>query len=40
MIYLKVFPEHASYEAEVNVGGQDFEIPNVSYCKNVDDVQF
>ena len=22
------------------MGGQDFEIPNVSYCKNVDDVHF
>ena len=40
MIYLKVFLEHTSYEAEVNGGGQDFEIPNVSYCKDVDDVHF
>ena len=39
MIYLKVFPEHTSYEAEVN-RGVDFKIPNVSYCKNVDDVHF
>ena len=40
MKFLRKFNEHASYEAEVNVGGQDFEIPNVSYCKNVDDVHF
>ena len=40
MKFLRKFNEHASYEAEVNRGGQDFEIPNVSYCKNVDDVHF
>ena len=40
MKFLRKFNEHTSYEAELNVGGQDFEIPNVSYCKNVDDVHF
>ena len=40
MKFLRKFNEHASYEAEVNRGGQDFEIPSVSYCKNVDDVHF
>ncbi len=40
MKFLRKFNEHTSYEAEVNVGGQDFEIPNVSYCKDVDDVHF
>ena len=40
MKFLRKFNEHTSYEAEVNRGGQDFEIPNVSYCKNVDDVHF
>ena len=40
MKFLRKFNEHASYEAEVNVGGQDFEIPNVSYCKDVKDVHF
>ena len=40
MKFLRKFNEHTSYEAELNVGGKDFEIPNVSYCKNVDDVHF
>ena len=40
MKFLRKFNEHTSYEAEVNVGGQDFEIPNVSYCKDVKDVHF
>ena len=40
MKFLRKFNEHTSYEAELNVGGQNFEIPNVSYCKNVDDVHF
>ena len=40
MIFLRKFNEHASYEAEINRGGVDFKIPNVSYCKNVDDVHF
>ena len=40
MIYLKEFDSHASYESEVNVGGVDFKIPNVSYCNDVNDVHF
>ena len=40
MKFLRKFNEHSSYEAELNVGGQDFEIPNVSYCKDVNDVHF
>ena len=40
MIYLKEFDSHASYETEVNGGGVDFKIPNVSYCKDVKDVHF
>ena len=40
MKFLRKFNEHTSYEAEVNVGGIDFTIPNVSYCKNVKDVHF
>ena len=40
MKFLRKFNEHASYEAEVNRGGQDFEIPNVSYCNDVKDVHF
>ena len=40
MIYLKEFDSHSSYESELNVGGVDFKIPNVSYCKDVKDVHF
>ena len=40
MKFLRKFNEHTSYEAEVNVGGIDFKIPNVSYCKDVKDVHF
>ena len=40
MKFLRKFNEHTSYEAEVNRGGQDFEIPNVSYCNDVKDVHF
>ena len=40
MIYLKEFDSHASYETEVNGGGVDFKIPNVSYCNDVNDVHF
>ena len=40
MIYLKEFDYHASYESEVNVGGVDFKIPNVSYFNDVNDVHF
>ena len=40
MIYLKVFPEHISYEDKVNRGGESFKIPNVSYCVDADDIHF
>ena len=40
MIYLNNFDTHTSYDAEVNRGGQEFKIPNVSYCKDVKDVHF
>ena len=40
MIYLKVFPEHISYEDKVNMGGESFKIPNVSYCVDADDIHF
>ena len=40
MKLLRKFNEHTSYEAEVNVGGEEFKIPNVSYCKDVKDVHF
>ena len=39
MIYLNTFNSHASYEEKVN-GGVDFKIPNVSYCKDANDVHF
>ena len=40
MIYLNTFDTHASYEAEVNRGGVDISLPNVSYCKDVKDVHY
>ena len=40
MIYLNNFDTHASYEEKLNVGGIDFKIPNVSYCKDVKDVHY
>ena len=40
MKYINTFNTHASYESELNVGGVDFKIPNVSYCKDVKDVHF
>ena len=39
MIYLKEFDSHSSYESEVNVG-VGISIPNVSYCKDANDVHF
>ena len=39
MIYLNTFNSHASYEEKLN-GGVDFKIPNVSYCKDANDVHF
>ena len=40
MIYLKEFDSHASYESELNGGGVDISLPNVSYCKDANDVHF
>ena len=40
MIYLKEFDSHSSYETEVNGGGVDINLPNVSYCNDVNDVHF
>ena len=40
MKYINTFKTHASYEEKLNVGGVDFKIPNVSYCKDVKDVHF
>ena len=40
MIYLKEFDSHSSYESELNGGGVDFKIPNVSYCEDVKDVHY
>ena len=40
MIYLKEFDSHASYETEINLGGVGISIPNVSYCKDANDVHF
>ena len=40
MIYLKEFDSHSSYEAEVNMGGVDISLPNVSYCEDVKDVHY
>ena len=41
MIYLNNFDTHASYEAELNVGGGvDISLPNVSYCEDVKDVHY
>ena len=41
MKFLRKFNEHASYEAELNVGGElDISLPNVSYCEDVKDVHY
>ena len=40
MKYINLFKTHASYEEKLNVGGVDFKIPNVSYCKDANDVHF
>ena len=40
MKYINTFKTHASYEEKLNVGGIDFKIPNVSYCKDVKDVHY
>ncbi len=40
MKYINLFKNHSSYESEVNGGGVDFKIPNVSYCEDVKDVHY
>ena len=40
MIYLNKFDSHSSYESELNVGGVDISLPNVSYCEDVKDVHY
>ena len=40
MIYLKKFDSHASYDTEINGGGVDISLPNVSYCKDVKDIHY
>ena len=40
MKYINLFKTHAYYEEKLNVGGVDFKIPNVSYCKDANDVHF
>ena len=40
MIYLKKFDSHASYDTEINGGGVDISLPNVSYCEDVKDVHY
>ena len=40
MIYLNKFDSHSSYESELNGGGVDISLPNVSYCEDVKDVHY
>ena len=40
MKYINTFKTHASYEAELNGGGVDISLPNISYCKDVKDVHY
>ena len=40
MIFLRKFNDHTSYEAEINRGGVDISLPNVSYCKDIKDVHY
>ena len=40
MKYLKEFNTHASYETEINGGGVDISLPNVSYCEDVKDIHY
>ena len=40
MKYINTFKNHASYESEVNGGGVDISLPNVSYCEDVKDVHY
>ena len=40
MKYLREYNTHDSYESELNVGGVDLNLPNVSYCEDVKDVHY
>ena len=40
MKYLREYNTHDSYESELNVGGVDISLPNVSYCEDVKDVHY
>ena len=40
MKYINTFKNHSSYEAELNGGGVDISLPNVSYCEDVKDVHY
>ena len=40
MKYINTFKTHASYEAEINGGGVDISLPNISYCEDVKDVHY
>ena len=40
MIFLRKFNDHTSYEAEINRGGVEISLPNVSYCKDIKDVHY
>ena len=40
MIFLRKFNDHTSYEAEINRGGVDISLPNVSYCKDIKDIHY
>ena len=40
MKYINLFKTHASYESEINGGGVDISLPNVSYCEDVKDVHY
>ena len=40
MKFLRKFNDHTSYETELNRGGVDISLPNVSYCEDVKDVHY
>ena len=40
MKYINLFKKHSSYEAEINGGGVDVSLPNVSYCEDIKDVHY
>ena len=40
MKFVRKFNDHTSYETEINRGGVDISLPNVSYCKDVKDVHY